>query len=548
MPVSALSGLVEGLLQGNALKEKRKQDAYEKERQHATDIFQQHVQTMKEQQAQEEGQRLKNDAAEQKRQFDLNYALRQSEQTSKDTDRDARRKLGEDSLNAKTDKERRENYLKAIALGYYPEQATMMSGYTPSAAAPAPQIGGGAGSALDILNSAGQNAPPLPGGAPGGLTPPAIQSLIGTPPGTLMPPAATGPRATSPIGQAPAVAAGINAKNASAGLATANTGKAVAQTALITSKQLEVMHDQALKDSQTKLNEAKTGKTHADESYKKAMMQPDLDYKHALINLTVSKQKIEDERKLWMKTQEEHTKIMDALRADEKDINRVGKEGTIIKNSQAAANKLKTERWAQEDHLNKLISQQKSYKPLADLYPKIDTLEKESDKATVRTAHEMMPHIQNEIDAANLRIKDIAADELEARSYAKGVTEYMNKNGVVSKALTDKERAAADKAAEEARKAAGDAAAESQRRVDKITREMDSGSHFLDPVTGAPSNPLSGLAAPPPIKPRTAPAGTHPKVQAVAPGKTSGNSKTGKLKTMSDAELDALRKKLEHHQ
>lgn len=463
MPESALNGLVEGLLQGNALKEKRKQDAYEKERQHATDIFQQHVQTWKEQQAQADAQRVAAQQTFDNKLATDQQAVREAEEKRKTAADEDRRKLAEGSATAKTDKDRATNYWKAIGLGYQPEQATMLSGYTPPVASSPPhQMGGGAGSALDILNSAGQNQRPLPGGASGGLVPPAIQSLMGTPPGTQMPPAATGPRATSPIGQAPAVASKIGAQ-------TAKTNLDTAKIPLLSSKNLEQLAQvdytkakAALAQEQKKLTDAKIPLTHYQTERAKALAEIQPDLGKAQVNLANARAGAEIARIEYMHVQESHMKMMDALKSSEKDLGDYKKRGDILKQAKDAESKMTNERYAQEKALSKSEATMIAYENTAKIDP--NTVEKPADKVAIQIAKEMLPKIQQDVLDGKARIAEITAREKEAHSYVVKSTDFINKDGVPDKKATTKEHTAADdlaadaaKASKEADKAATDA-------------------------------------------------------------------------------------------
>lgn len=436
MPESAISGLVEGILQGHAIRQQKQRDAEEKNRQHAQDVAAYHIQDWKEKQAAELN---KQNAAQQGIDNQLaqdRLGIQKAEEARKVTSDANKDKYNQSRVEAAKNLPR-ERYIDDA----YKNSATV-DDFNKAMAL------------YDLMHPTNQT-PPATGGAP--VTP----ALPGAQQAPIIPQVPRGfdTPGNPAFGQqgAPPPPSGILNPKVAAGIekTQADTTKATAATQLLTTEDLEHIQNIELKKAQTanaqemkKLTEAKTALTHQQEADRKAMSQPNLDLKHAQINLTEAKIADEHVKQEYAAAHTEHIKIMDNLRASGKDLADVSKRAGILKQANDAENKFRTERWKQEDNLAKMKANLHAYENLAAV-PEAN-ISKPADLAAIHTAQQSIPDIKQRIKDQEARIASVAAKETEAAKYATNIKKIIHPTGVVDNAATDAARKAADKKAADA--------------------------------------------------------------------------------------------------
>lgn len=456
MPEAAISGLVEGLLQGHAIRQQKQRDEEEKSRQHAQDIASQHIQMWRESQAKAAAKSQSEQDKEAKRQFDANLLLKQSEITSKETDRKAREDLAKSSLSAKTDKERQDNFVKYVGLGYPPDQATALSGWTPPGMQGAPQSAPqqpGLQNALGILGQAGQGQAPIPGGGIGanGARPDIMSLLQGSPDATGVRPQTRTPGLDpSTIGQSPKIAADIAAKQAATAKAEAAIPKLKAD-AVYAHAHSEWMKAHTENEKQLKgLTQGKTDLVHAQAAYKKAMIEYDGDLKKADRLLQEARTSEAIARTDYLHEQTQHTKNMDIIKSSSVDLNTETKKANLREKALKEETSFKKDREKQEDALGKMQFSLNAQSRIAAMdKSKIDPNDPKNNAILVQidTAKANVPYLQQRIAETKDRIDFYTKQEAESHAYVQQTTDMLNKSGTVNKAATEKNRAAADKAA-----------------------------------------------------------------------------------------------------
>lgn len=498
MPESAISGLVEGLLQGHAIRQQKQRDAEEKNRQHAQDVAAYHIQDWKEKQAAELN---KQNAAQQGIDNQLaqdRLGIQKAEEARKVTSDANKDKYNQGRLEAAKNLPREryiddafknsdtvESFNKAMALYDLMHPANQ-----------APPATGGA--AVTPALPGAQQAPIIPQVPRGYDTPgnPAFGQQGAPPPpsGILNPKAA----------------ADIAAKNAQADLAKAKIpGLATEEL----NKLSQIDHRKAMDENAKtvqQLNKEKIGLTHAQMERTKALAELQPSLMNAQIDLAKARASAEVARIEYMGAQEQHMKYSDQLKSFDRELTDVKKRGDIFKQATSMENYYTKQRYAQEKALEKSKATYITYKNYADTPD--DKIEKEGDRIVINNARKLLPQIEQDIKDTQARIDDITKNETFAHTYVAKTKDILHVSGATDADATAKMRADAEakakKAAEDAKKSAADAL-----------------------KFGTTINPEQ-FPFVQPTRPRTAPPGAHPKVQAVAPGKTSGNQKTGKLKVV----------------
>jgi hypothetical protein len=458
MPEAAISGLVEGLLQGQAIKAQKKQQAEEKERQHALDIFQQHAQQWREQtQAQQyaadqEQQKTQNALAERQQKG------REDEEARKVAADKARQDLLRDSQNAKTEKQKQDLYFKAIGpgMGYTPEQASALTGYTPpamSAPAAAPQQPG-LQNALGILGQAGQSAAPIPqGGIGANAARPDIMSMLQNSPDASGRPdrgfrPGAGPEAGLPIGQSPVAAAKIANQNA-------GTAQKNAQTQYIGDKEVT----ETLKQMQLKILtdlEAKKGKkTDAETATINALREGKVNLQNAQVELAKTKAdaaiamtELNQARKQYLPTEESLKADGLRLRQENSDMRRVQIQGSMRERATTAKRIIQGERSKAEQQVGKLDEQKAYWQGIKAINPA--TVDPEKGQKTLQQIHmaeDVLKGITDQQNALRKHINELSTSGANVDKTLADTTTMINKTGTPDKAATEKARADAAKTA-----------------------------------------------------------------------------------------------------
>lgn len=506
MPESAISGLVEGLLQGHAIRQQKQRDAEEKNRQHAQDVAAYHIQDWKEKQAAELN---KQNAAQQGIDNQLaqdRLGIQKAEEA---------RKVASDANKDKYNQSRVE------AAKNLPRERYIDDAYKNSATV---DDFNKAMALYDLMHPANQT-PAATGGAP--VTP----ALPGAQQAPIIPQVprgydTPGNPAFGQQGAAPPPSGTLNPKVA-AGIAKtqADTAKAEAMIPKLKADTIYAQeHSNWMKahvENEKEMKALTIGRTDlvkAQSAYRKAMQEYDGDLKKADKLLADARASEAVARTDYLHEQVTHTKNMDNLKSSSLDLNTEGKKANLREKAMKEEGSFRKDKEKQEDALGKMQFSLNAQSRIASMdKSKIDATDPKNTAILVQidTAKANVPYLQQRIAETKDRIDNYTKREAEAHAYVAQTTDMLNKSGTVDKKATEKNRAAADKAAK------------NPPSIPALNPDFP----FVQPTRG-----------------RTAPPGAHPKVQAVAPGKTSGNQKTGKLKTMTDAELDALRKKLEHHQ
>lgn len=450
MQTSAIGGLVEGLLQGHAIREQKRQDAEQKERQHALDVAQQHVQTWREQQATEQTKQAQAQDAEATRQFDLNYKLKQAEENRRVDDSKARQDLAAGKLQLGSSKNKQDLVLKLYGQGIPLEDAQRLAdmqysdGASVAPPAPAPLIPGmappsGAQGSTGVQSGFAPQVPPKSG----------IMSLMPNVGDPITPfTGADRPR----FGTSPLVQSKIDNNKAGTAQKEAAVNKLKAD-AIYAQHHSDWMKAHAENEKEMKaLTQGKTALTHAQAAYKEAMTKYDGDLKKADTLLAEARTSEAIARTEYAHEQVQHTKNMDSLKASSNDLTTEGKKANLREKSMKEEGAFRKDKEKQEDALGKMQFSLNAQSRIAAIdKSKIDTADPKNNAILVQidTAKANIPYLQQRIAETKDRIDNYTRQEKEAHNYVVQTTDFLNKSGTVNKQQTEKERAAAAKAAKD---------------------------------------------------------------------------------------------------
>lgn len=447
MPVSAVNGLVEGLLQGHAIAEQKRRDAEEKNRQHAQDVAAYHIQDWKEKQAAE---LAKQSAAQQA--FDNNLATQRQKNAEAEEARkqqaDKDRNLLSSSKVASALQKPYADFVKEYfkAGGTDPEQARqfylqMNGGPMPGALPP------GSVDTPSSLTPGPQQAPP---GVqiPGMQQPPIVPRGFDTPGNPAFGQQAPIAPPQNPLN--PKAAAGIAKTQADTAKAEAMIPKIKADTvyAGFHSDWMKMRVD--TEKETAKLRQGQTDLTHAATAYKEAMTKIDGDLKKADTMLAEARTTEAIARTEYTHEQIQHTKNMDALKSSSVDLNTETKKANLREKAMKQEGSIARDRRKQEDAIGKMQATLNTYNVIAKIdKSKLDPADPKNTPIMVQidTAKAQIPYLQQRIAETKDRIDLFTKDEKEAHAYVAQTTEMLNKSGTVNKPATEKNRATADKAA-----------------------------------------------------------------------------------------------------
>lgn len=458
MAESAISGLVQGFMQGYAIKQQKKEDKYNKERQTALDHANAaHVEWQKGM----ETERLKMDkdaAKEQQAQFDMTNYLKILDEKRKeklDTEKvrqgDARLDLSQARIYAGMDKVAQTLVTHLFEQGVPFEdavkQAQSMSPRTPGAI---PLPGGGPSDAIPLGGGLPGNSgipEPSPLGGPAGMRqalPPAVMQGImqsGLPAnGQASPQASPQVSPAGGIGVSPIAQSKLGKSAAQVANLDAKTAQEVFRSKWMEIKTENEKHNQKLIDAKVQL-------THAQKTKTEYMMKIDGDLKKAETMLTEARVDEAKARTDLDRTQKTHVEAMDSLKASSNDLNTEVKKANFRKQALAQEGKIATDRRKAEDSKGKLEAVLESYKVVAGMdEAKVKPGETQL-LAQIKMAKSQVPYLERRIAEMNDRITAFTKDEKAAHEYSTSVTNYLNKDGSVNKPATQAERDAAKKAA-----------------------------------------------------------------------------------------------------
>lgn len=449
MPTSAIGGLVEGLLQGQAIKQQKQQDRLNQERQHATDIFNQHVQTWRETQAQDEAKRT----AEQQK-FDNEISTKrqtnaEAEETRKVAADKQKREMSDAVINAKTDKQKQDALLKLYLTGGETlGSAAQIAGLSMGGQQAQPQQGALQG-ALNTLGSAGQGQAPIPNAgplqqAPGSQPLSPIESLlqgqIPAVPRGLAEPGTPGYGAHV----APATAAKI--KNTEAG-----TQQKIANTALLEDKHLHEVVRTALDKQRIDLEGKKGLKTVAETATINALRDLKVENLEAMTALAkvkadaaVAQTELTEERKKWLPVSEGIKQESLNLRKENDAFRRgIASENLNIR----AVNVKKTiqnERSKAQEHYGKLDAQKIYWEGIAHINPAtIDPVKGQKTLQQINMAPDILKGLQVQMDKAREHVNELSARGADIDKAIADTSTRTTPTGSTDKKLTDADRKAA---------------------------------------------------------------------------------------------------------